>query len=255
MRGRSYNLRGVSDYRESHLGVDQASWYETGLYGGDTYDSWNWSLEQGYLDDLLARRLPGEVRHLDFACGTGRIVGYLEDKVASSTGLDISPDMLALARPKLKRATLVCGDITRDADLVQGPFDLITAFRFFLNAQDQLRHEVLDRLAPLLAPEGLLVFSIHGNATSVRALSYAWRRFVRREHINTLSIRGVERRLAAHGLRVVERRGMCLVTRRLFARIGPRRAERLERLLTRFPVLQRVAVDLVFVATRDAAAG
>jgi hypothetical protein len=46
-------------------------------------------------------------------------------------------------------------------------FHLITAFRFFLNAQPELRLEVMRVLAGLLASDGILVFNNHMNRHSV----------------------------------------------------------------------------------------
>ena len=49
--------------------------------------------------------------------------------------IDVSPDMLALAGARCPRARLIRGDVTTTPGLAPGPFDLITAFRFFLNAE------------------------------------------------------------------------------------------------------------------------
>ena len=51
--------------------------------------------------------------------------------------------MLALARERCPHAKVILGDVTTTPGLAPGPFDLITAFRFFLNAEPTLRNEVL----------------------------------------------------------------------------------------------------------------
>jgi predicted TPR repeat methyltransferase len=76
------------DYRASHLGK-----------GGEYHDKFSrfaytsviWDLEQRQMLDLVAAQFadPGSTRHMDFACGTGRILALLEPAVGNSTGVDI----------------------------------------------------------------------------------------------------------------------------------------------------------------------
>jgi SAM-dependent methyltransferase len=120
----------------------------------------------GHLCRTLFRERP--VRVLDFACGTGRILATLEQHAASATGVDVSEPMLAEARKKLKRSRLVRANIIEDAVLAGERFDLITAFRFFVNAEPALRTDALRALRPLLAPDGYLVFNDHRNPRSIR---------------------------------------------------------------------------------------
>lgn len=246
----------MTDYRDSHVGGDQVDWYEHGVYAEGTYDSWLWSLERSYLAELLERRFSGRpIRFLDFACGTGRILSFLENRVAEATGLDVSDRMLEVARQKVRRATLRRGDVTREPSAIGGPYDLITAFRFFLNAQPSLREEALDHLSGALSSDGLLVFNVHGNTWSLRAPAYLVRRFVGRERISQLSHGAVRRMLSRHGLELIEYRGVGLLTRRLAERLGPARRDRAEHLLERIPALQYAATDLIFVAGRSRRAG
>src|SRR4051794_11794522 len=70
-----YPLASMSDYRESHLKREEAAWYDAQMYAPGTYDSWKWDLEQDWIADVIRRRLGNRaVRHLDFACGTGRVL-------------------------------------------------------------------------------------------------------------------------------------------------------------------------------------
>lgn len=238
------------DYRDSHVRDDQVAWYEHGAYAPGSYDDWLWEREKPVLSDVIDRHLGGrDVRFLDFACGTGRILSFLEPRVADATGVDISEKMLALAKSKVERAALICGDVTQDASLLAGPFDLITAFRFFQNAQESLRDQALERLAASLAPDGVLVFNIHGNLWSPRLPSYLARRFVLRQEIAQLSIGHARQSLARHRLRLVEFHGISLFTPRAYRRLGAETAERVDRVLRRSPSLQRFAVDVILVAT------
>ena len=69
-----------------------------------------------------------EKRYLDFACGTGRLLSFLENNFAASTGVDISKDMLNIAEKYRKKSELICGDITREHLLDGRKYDIFTAF-------------------------------------------------------------------------------------------------------------------------------
>lgn len=54
------------------------------------------------------------VKVLDVACGTGVLIpDYLEREVESVTGIDISPEMIAIAKAKFKQdnVSFICGDV------------------------------------------------------------------------------------------------------------------------------------------------
>ena len=105
--------------------------------------------------------------HLDFACGTGRILGLLSPIAASSTGVDVSASMLQVARDTLAGVELVEADITRDDCLGDRRFDLITAFRLFPRAEPSLRRDAIVAIARHLKPGGLLIFNNHLNRHSL----------------------------------------------------------------------------------------
>ncbi len=157
----------MSDYRDSHLSPTKAPTYEE-CFRENPYRALIWRLEQQVLEKILTRFCDGkEIRLLDFACGTGRIVRFLEDRVREAVGVDISPGMLEVARAKSRRAEIIEADLTRADILGERQFDLITAFRFFPNAQDSLRIEAIKTLNRHLAPEGCLVFNNHKHSSSL----------------------------------------------------------------------------------------
>ena len=61
--------------------------------------------------DFVHRHRPGATTLLELACGTGSILARL-DEVPSVTGLDRSPEMLAVAARKVPRARLIEADMT-----------------------------------------------------------------------------------------------------------------------------------------------
>jgi SAM-dependent methyltransferase len=156
-------------YRQSHLGADKARSYDEDLWDPRAAKGLDWLIEQQLLADVLPYALPPGARSAaDFACGTGRILEFLNRYFPSPVGIDISPDMLALARARCPRAALILGDTTTTHDLAPGPFDLITAFRFFLNAEPSLRSQALAWMGRSLRPGGLVIANFHLNPASLR---------------------------------------------------------------------------------------
>ena len=156
----------TDNYTDSHKAPGKGSSYDE-HYKNEPWRRFLWGQEQKALQDILQRFLADrEVRLLDFACGTGRLVGFLEDKVANAVGVDVSEAMLQEARAKLSRTELIQADITQNDVLGDRQFDLITSFRFFLNAEPPLRLAVLEVLVRHLARDGYLVFNNHRNSTS-----------------------------------------------------------------------------------------
>jgi len=157
----------MKDYRESHLDPDHAASYDAAFLKNPRRALF-WTLEQRVLGDILNTRFSGRpIRLLDFACGSGRILALLEDGVQEAVGVDVSPSMIAIARRKSHKAQIIQGDLTRDDVLGDRRFDLITAFRFFPNAQPELRREVAKVLARHLERDGCLVFNNHMNTVSL----------------------------------------------------------------------------------------
>lgn len=162
------SCKATSDgYRQSHLakGAD---------YDADFVEiprrRLMWKIEQRILAKILDHYLPAQdVDHLDFACGTGRILAHLESRVARSTGVDISPTMLEVARTQAPLAQILEGDITESSLLGDSTFDLITAFRFFPNAESELRRVAMHQLASHLRPDGILIFNNHRASTFTRS--------------------------------------------------------------------------------------
>jgi ubiquinone/menaquinone biosynthesis C-methylase UbiE len=153
-------------YADSHKKPDKGISYDK-HYDENSWRRFLWHREQlaltNILDEFLKNR---EINLLDFACGTGRIAGFLENRISQAVGVDVSESMLNEAKKKLTRTELICADITKENVLKGRKFNLITAFRFFLNAEPELRKAVLEALLPLLDENGYFVFNNHRNSTS-----------------------------------------------------------------------------------------
>jgi SAM-dependent methyltransferase len=192
---------------------EQARRYDELMSDKKSYDGWLWCLERVYVMQILDRRFRNSrPRYLDFACGTGRIIAPLEGgRMATSSGIDVSANMLERARRKLQWSNLILGDPTIDASLAPGPYELITAFRFLMNADDALRARALRYFWNVLTDDGVLIVDLEANATSLWMLDRAARSPRRRgfdgRRSATLSFWGMRRLLRRHGFEVVEVRG------------------------------------------------
>jgi len=148
-------------YRDSHKYASKGTEYEA-YYEAQPWQRFLWSREREIILRILEKYFAHRDIHLlDFACGTGRITSLLEDRVKTSTGVDVSSSMLAIAREKLKRTEIIEADITINNVLEGRKFNLIMAFRFFVNAEPALRAVAMAALAKLLSEDGYFVFNNH----------------------------------------------------------------------------------------------
>ena len=186
-------------YRSSHLGSAKADAYDRDYDQSFLGRFWR-AVERPLLLDLLDEVYPeglGSTDHLDVACGTGRILAEVGLHTRSSTGIDISPDMLAHAARRAPHAVVEEGDIT-ELDLVEA-VDLVTAFRFFLNAEEELRRDALQAIWRALRPGGHLVANIHASPGSVIGVYRRLRRTVGRPADNTMTHRHFAELLSGAG--------------------------------------------------------
>ena len=153
-------------YRDSHQHASKGIEYDE-HYQSQSWQRYVWLREKEIISKILRKYFGNrDIHFLDFACGTGRITSFLENRVKTSTGVDLSNSMLTIARKKLKRTEIVQADITTENILKERKFNLITAFRFFANAEAELRLAAIKALADLLAEDGYLVFNNHHNIHS-----------------------------------------------------------------------------------------
>ena len=157
--------RAGSDYRQSHL--ERGADYDAALVH-DPFDAFLAARERALLLEAVAREFPqGIRRYLDFACGTGRITQLVAPLAAQSYGVDVSETMLAQARAKCPGTTFLLRDLTHEPAGIE-PVQLVTAFRFFGNAQDELRQDAIRAIHDVLAERGILILDNHRNPWTVR---------------------------------------------------------------------------------------
>jgi SAM-dependent methyltransferase len=97
---------------------------------------------------------------LDVGVGGGRTTGLLAARAASYVGLDLSPEMLELARQRFPGVDLREGDAAGLRGLPEAAYDLVV---FSFNGLDALDHDdrgsALAAMARVARPEGRVVFS------------------------------------------------------------------------------------------------
>jgi SAM-dependent methyltransferase len=98
---------------------------------------------------------------LDIGCGSqGRFIDILTDNGFQSEGVDISPEMIALARQRSPDATFYTADICQ-WDLPK-KYDFISAWDSTFHLPLEQQEPVLQKLCEGLAPQGVLIFTCGG---------------------------------------------------------------------------------------------
>jgi hypothetical protein len=165
-----------------------------------------------------------------------------------SIGLDISPQMAAFADAKTRRSRIVVGDILQTPDLGSG-FDAITAFRFFLNTEPDMRTRVMHALAARLeSSASRLIFNVHMNKHSTYRVRSAYLRLRGQGGLNTLTFGEARRLVEDAGLEVETLLGFGLWPEAVYqhARLGPV-VKWLDRRAAGDTPLRWVSHDLLFV--------
>jgi SAM-dependent methyltransferase len=238
-------------YRTTHQDADHARYYDRDLWLPSSAKGLDWEIERRILDRVFDRHLrPTPLRAVDFACGTGRVLQYLEARVNETIGIDVSAEMLALARPRCLHSRLVQHDVTvTPLPGLPQPIDLVTAFRFFLNAEPELRRDALTWMRSALRTDGVLVANFHLNPLSLRG-RYLRMRWAGRQRAPMLAPREVDDMLAAAGFDVLTHYGYeYLPYRREGTRLwAPALRRRLEMALLEKPQIAALGGSFIVVA-------
>jgi SAM-dependent methyltransferase len=244
-------------YRGHFATAEEAARYEQAEYAGGSYSHLLWELEQVALAPLVAefRQIHPHLSYLDFASGTGRLPSFLEERVDAATAIEISESMAAVARRRLHRTQVLCQDITSPEATVEGQYDLITAFRFFLNAEPALRTAAMQALANRLKDEtSWLVFNNHGNLWSSKLVGWPFHRLRNlgkgwQPRGNYLRHAKVMRLLNEAGLRLVRRVGLGVLGGSICQRLPYETALLWERRCAANRVLSGFGQDILYVVS------
>lgn len=233
----------MADYRESHQQLGAV--YDDVL--DNKFENVLLDVEKTSLQHIFQKyNLGTDSTVLDFACGTGRITSYLTNHFNKITGVDVSESMLSKAKQRCD-CTFILQDVT--ATPLEGSYDLLTSFRFFLNANVELRNDVLKSLKNNLNKDSLFVFNIHGNRNSLLGLIF-WiqKRLGMKGVLNTMSFSQVKKLLDTHGYSIVEYRGIGLLPGRKNVICLPRKLlVKFESVIGKIPVFRYFCKDYLFV--------
>jgi SAM-dependent methyltransferase len=123
-----------------------------------------------YINRLIRQHKPKARTLLELACGTGAILQIFA-KSYDVVGLDLSPQMLAIARKKLPNVRFYRKDMVR--------FDLATKFDVIICVFDSINHvlkfagwkKIFRNAARHLEEDGLFVFDINTEAKLERLIN------------------------------------------------------------------------------------
>jgi len=159
--GDAYALETSEDVRR--LYADWAATYDSGFAV-----EMDFHLPRLVADEFLWAKGSGPV--LDFGCGTGLCGARLADLgIGPVDGVDLSPEMLAVAARKEVYRTLIEGDILDGLQMNDGVYAGVTSSGTF--TKGHVGPDALDALLRSAAPGALLVLSI--NALHYRAREFA----------------------------------------------------------------------------------
>lgn len=246
----------MSGYSERFQDSNTAAHYDAVVYSHDSYDAFIWMLQQQRLHQFLQESFntEREYEHLDFACGAGRILEFFQSFDVKSTGVDISPQMIAIARQKAQQAVFTQGDVREKPNLLGSSYDIISAFRFFLNAEPPLRTDIMKILASRLKDRNSrFIFNAHGNSKSFRHLSIWWR-LRRGETQSEMSLDDVKALVQDAGLEIESWYGFGICPAILHRTFARRFVRFIDTFAARSLFARYFSYDLLFVckvATRD----
>jgi SAM-dependent methyltransferase len=111
----------------------------------------------------------------DVGCGPGYVTGHLHDAGLDVFGVDLSPEMVALARRDYPDLRFEVGTMT-DLDLADGSVAGIVAFWSVIHVPDHAVPGVFQQFRRVLRPRGLVLVGFHvGDETRHTSEGYSGR--------------------------------------------------------------------------------
>ena len=111
----------------------------------------------------------------DVGCGPGYVSGYLHDAGVDAFGIDLSPEMIAIARREYPDLRFEVGTMT-DLDLADDSVAGIVAFWSVIHVPDHAMPGVFEQFRRVLRPQGLLLVGFHvGDETRHTSEGYTGR--------------------------------------------------------------------------------
>ncbi len=116
------------------------------------------------LDRALLNRFAEAVQPLgvavDLGCGPGQIARYLHERGVNVIGMDLSPNMIALAKQLTPAVDFFQGDMFA-LDVPDGAWGGIAAFYSIVHIPREKMVDALRELNRVLVPQGVLLLAFH----------------------------------------------------------------------------------------------
>jgi ubiquinone/menaquinone biosynthesis C-methylase UbiE len=126
------------------------------------YDSYyGISMNRRELGEFL-KLLPKESKVLDIGCGSGRVTKFLVDHDLNVVGIDISRNMLKLAKQKVPKAKFRRLDM-RNLDFLRESFDAALALYSIIHVPRKYHSGIFVKINQVLKPEGIALISVGGS--------------------------------------------------------------------------------------------
>lgn len=119
------------------------------------------SMDRGTLADFV-KLLPKDSRILDVGCGSGRVAKFLADHDLHVVGIDISRNMLKLARGKVPKAEFYQQDM-RSLDFPKESFDGALALYSIIHVPRKYHSGIFKKISWVLKPKGIALISVGGS--------------------------------------------------------------------------------------------
>lgn len=135
--------------------VDADQFLRTGRQSADDFDQ---------ALGAVGRHLDGFARILDFGCGSGRILLWLEQLAQRCElhGVDIDSEAVTWAAEHLRYAHVSRSTPTPPLEYPDGFFDLVYAYSVFTHIDEEYQDAWLHELRRVTRPGGLLLVTVHG---------------------------------------------------------------------------------------------
>ncbi|HUF57060.1 MAG TPA: class I SAM-dependent methyltransferase [Thermohalobaculum sp.] len=131
-------------------------------YDRDFAETLGYAAPQRVAEVMLAERRADDRPVLDVGAGTGLVAAALAQALGPDVpvdGIDISAEMLAVARDKGLYRALIEADLTRRLDIADGAYGALISSGTFTHGH--VGPDVLPELLRILRPGGLSVFGIN----------------------------------------------------------------------------------------------
>lgn len=174
-----------------------------------------------------------------------------------AVGLDVSQEMLR-AGERVPSATFHCRNVATSRASLEHTADLITCFRFELNADPSDRQAELRWMRDQLANGGVIILNNHGAARSHKILLFAIRRHRSAgRRLAGKCLFGPRRATVGQGCRSswVRIQGFGYLGGTFMNWLGFARMSRILELLGRIPLLHRFAEDQIYTLCKAEMAG